>query len=158
MSGNPNWDRLYFDATSVTLEGAVMPLHGRRPPIYIDTRQLFGIPEQVARNANAPDIAAALQVLRASPERLELDEDGRARRGFSAQSLRAQGWLLEQHVAHLNALTEQGCDGYLFLVYSSDPQRASTVDRREVASWASWHQINETLFCASRHFRARPNL
>jgi len=156
--GVPSWDRLYFDASSVSLDGAAMPIVDRRAPIYVDSRQLFGLPAHASRDANLPDLAASVQVLRSAPEAFELDEDGRPRRGVSPSSIRDQGWLLEQHVAHLDELSGNACDAFLFVVYSNDARRSTAVDRREVASWASWHQLSNSLFWASRHFRARPKL
>lgn len=153
---NHNWDRMYFDATTVTFERVPMPLDERRAPIYVDTRQLFGIPTPAPRDERAPDVAVAIQVLRSAPENLELDDDGRPRRlAFTPTSLRLQGWLLEEHVQHLERLSQNACEGFLYVVYANDAQRRSAVDLREVASWASWHRPSETLWWAARHFRAR---
>lgn len=160
MIGNHSWDRLYFDATSLTLDRVPVPFEGKRPPIFIDTRQLFGLSQQAPRDANAPDVAISVQVLRTAPELLELDDDGRPRRqGFMPSSLRRQGWLLEEHVALLEAQANNvACDGYLFVVYSNEARRRSAVDLREVASWASWHRPSETFWWATRYFRARPRV
>ncbi|MFO0564194.1 MAG: hypothetical protein U0263_00955 [Polyangiaceae bacterium] len=153
---NHNWDRLYFDATTVTLERALMPLGERRAPIYVDTRQLFGIPNPAPRDASAPDVAISIQVLRAAPAELDLDDDGRPRRlAYVPTSLRHQGWLLEEHVQHLEALAQNSCEGFLFVLYSNEARRRSVVDLREVASWASWHRPLETLWWTTRHFRAK---
>jgi len=153
---NHSWDRLYYDATTVTFERVPVPLVDRRAPIYVDTRQLFGIPNPAPRDERAPDIAVAIQVLRSTPESIELDDDGRPRRlTFTPNNLRLQGWLLEEHVQHLEQLSQSACEGYLFVVYSNDSQRRSAVDLRDVASWASWHRPADTLWWATRHFRAR---
>ncbi len=154
---NHSWDRMYFDATTVTFERVPMPLDERRAPIYVDTRQLFGIPNPAPRDDRAPDIAVVIQVLRSAPENLELDDDARPRRiAFSPTSLRLQGWLLEEHVQHLEQLSQNACEGFLFVVYTNDAHRRSAVDLREVASWASWQRPTETLWWATRHFRAKP--
>jgi hypothetical protein len=157
LVGNHNWDRLYFDSTTVTLERAPIPLDGRRPPIYIDTRQLFGLPSHGTREATTPDLAISVQVLRAATDLLELDEDGKPRKqSYLPASVRLQGWLLEEHVNHLETLSASACEGFLFVVYSNDARRQTPVDAREVASWASWHRPSETLWWTSRHFRAKP--
>jgi hypothetical protein len=67
MVQNNTWDRLYFDATTLTLERALIPLEGRRPPIYVDTRQLFGLEANATRDHLAPDLAISVQVLRTAP-------------------------------------------------------------------------------------------
>jgi hypothetical protein len=153
---NHNWDRLYFDATTVTLERALVPLEGRRPPIYVDTRQLFGLGANAIRDHLAPDLALSVQVLRSAPELLELDDDGKPRKqSYGPASVKLQGWLLEEHVRHLEELSGTACDGFLFIVYSNDAQRQSPVDLREVASWATWQRSSDALWWSSRHFRAR---
>ncbi|MBK7585677.1 MAG: hypothetical protein IPI67_36510 [Myxococcales bacterium] len=150
------WDRLYFDATTATQDRAPVPLDDSRAPIHIDTRQLFGIPNPAPRDETAPDLAVAIQVLRAPPVSVELDDDGRPRRQtFMPTSVRLQGWLLEEHVRNLEQASQNACEGYLFVVYSNEARRRSAVDLREVASWASWHRPTETLWWATRHFRAR---
>ncbi len=154
--GDHAWDRMYFDATTVTHERALVPLDERRAPIFIDTRKIFGIPSPAPRDDTAPDLAIAIQVLRTAPAQLDLDDDARLRRpGFTPTALHLQGWLLEQHVLHLERLSQSACDGFLFVVYSNDARRRSAVDLREVASWASWQRPSETLWWATRHFRAR---
>ncbi|MCC6663662.1 MAG: hypothetical protein IT375_07960 [Polyangiaceae bacterium] len=154
--GDHSWDRMYFDATTVTFERAPLPLDERRAPIYVDTRKLFGIPNPAPRDAAAPDVAVVIQVLRTAPAALELDDDARPLRpGQPPTAVQLQGWLLEQHVQHLEQLSHAACDGFLFVVYSNEARRRSAVDLREVASWASWHQPSETLWWATRHFRAR---
>lgn len=157
LVGNAAWDRLIFDGSSSTLGAhALADAVGRRAPIYIDTRQLFGIAPRQQRIAGAPDVAIAIHVLRASPEIVDLDDDAVPRhQTFMPTSIRTQGWLLEEHVRQLEDITDAPCDGFLFVVYSNTARRRTAVDRREVASWASWHQPSDTLWWASRHFRAR---
>jgi hypothetical protein len=156
MVGNHNWDRLYFDATTLSFERAPMPFDGRRTPIYVDTRQIFGVPQQAVRDPAAPDLAVSIQVLRSAPEMLELDDECRPRRQtWMPVSLRSQGWLLEEHVALLQAYAEATCEGYLFVAYSNEARRRSSIDHREVASWASWHRPSDTFWWATRHFRAK---
>jgi hypothetical protein len=157
LCGNPSWDRLYFDSSSATLGGyPVAHLVTRRPPIYIDTRQLFGLTSG-ARDASAPDAAIAIQVLRSASELIDLDEDGRPRhQSWMPTNLRAQGKLLDEHVQQLEELAATGaCDGYLFVIYSNEARRRTAVDLREVASWASWQPASDTLAWSSRHFRAK---
>lgn len=154
---NHAWDRMYFDATTVTLERVPAPLDERRAPIYVDTRQLFGLANPAPRDERAPDVAVVIQVLRSAPENLELDDDGRPRRiAFTPASMRLQGWLLEEHIRHLERLSYGPCECFLFVVYSNEAHRRSVVDAREVASWASWHKPSETLWWTARHFRAKP--
>jgi hypothetical protein len=149
---NHTWDRLYFDASGLTLESAPLPFAiGRRPPIYVDTRQLLGVPTGAPRDPGAPDVAVALQVLRSAPEMLELDDDARPRRqNWTPQSVRVQGWFLEEQVRQLEELSQAACEGFLFVIYSNEAHRKSAVDLREVAS------CSETLWWAARRFRARP--
>lgn len=155
LCGNHSWDRLYFDSSSATLGGYPLAhLVTRRPPIYVDTRQLFGLTSGT-RDASAPDIAIAVQVLRSSSELIDMDDDGRPRhQAFLPTSVRAQGKLLEEHVAQLEELSQGACDGFVFVVYSNEARRRTAVDLREVASWASWQQPTDTLWWTSRHFRA----
>lgn len=155
--GDANWDRLYFDASNTSLgTGSISHVIGRRPPLYIDTRRIFGLPEHGHRAITAPDIAIAVQVLRAAPALLELDDDGRpiAQR-WMPTSLRLQGWLLDEHVSQLEELTPTPCDGFLFVIYNNEAGRRTTVDTRDIASWASWNQPSKSLWWASRHFRAK---
>lgn len=156
-SGQPRWDRLYFDASTLSVgTGAPAVMECRRPPIFVDTRRLFSIPDAAHRSALQPDLAVSIQVLRAPPVELTLDEAGRpTSQRWMPVSLAAQGHLLEQHVQELERLSGTGCDGTLWVVYSNETGRRTSVDLREVASWASWHQPVATLWWASRHFRAR---
>ena len=156
LSANNNWDRLYFDSASLTFGPlAVANAVGRRPPIYLDTRQLFGITDS-RRSAEAPDIAIAVHVLRSADEIIDVDDDGRPRhQTWMPTSMTSQGWLLEENVRQFDQLSRKGCDGFVFVVYSNAAKRSTAVDRREVASWASWKQLTETLSWASRHFRAK---
>jgi hypothetical protein len=155
LCGNRSWDRLYFDGSSATLGGyPVAHSVTRRPPIYLDTRQLYGLTSG-ARDASAPDIAVAIQVLRSASELIDFDDDGRPRhQSWMPTNIRAQGKLLEEHVEQLDELSKGACDGFLFVIYSNDARRRTAVDLREVASWASWQSAGETLWWAARHFRA----
>lgn len=157
LSGNRTWDRMHFDASSSTLGALVQPdATGRRPPLYIDTRQLLGIGGQERRTTAKPNLAVSLCVLRSCRAELELDNDGRPKtQAFLPTSIRTQGWLLEEHVRQLEELALEPCDGFLFVVYSNAARRHTAVDTREVASWASWQRPSETLWWASRHFRAK---
>lgn len=156
LSNNPVWDRLYFDCAAQAFGPlALADAVGRRPPVYLDTRQLFGVGDR-RRVPETPDVAIAVNVLRAAVENLELDEDGRPRQqAWMPTSLTSQGWLLEENVRQFEALARQGCDGYVFVLYCNQARRLTAVDRREVASWASWHVVDDTLMWASRHFRAK---
>lgn len=156
-AGQPRWDRLYFDGSSISLgSGSVSHVVGRRPPIFVDTRRLLGLPDAAPRMAATADLAVSLQVLRAPPPQLELDEDGRPRsQRWMPVSLRVQGFLLEEHVAELDRLTAQPCDGTLIVIYSNETGRRTAVDSRDIVSWASWHQPAPTFWWSSRHFRAR---
>ena len=157
LVSSPSWDRLYFDATTLTLCRAPVTFDGQRAPIYIDTRQIFGLEPQSPRDPSSPDLAVSVQVLRTGPAMLELDDDGRPRRQtYVPTNLRSQGYLLEQHVAILEGTTTNPAEGFLFVVYSNEARRRSVVDLREVASWASWNRPSETFWWATRHFRARP--
>jgi hypothetical protein len=155
---NHSWDRLYFDASSLTLETSPVPFAvGRRPPIYVDTRLLLGVPPGAPRDPSAPDVAVSVQVLRSAPEMLELDDDARPRRqNWTPNNVRVQGWFLEEHVRQLEELATAACEGFLFVIYSNEARRKSAVDLREVASWASWRESSETLWWAARRFRAKP--
>ncbi|MEB2312565.1 MAG: hypothetical protein OZ921_12160 [Sorangiineae bacterium] len=157
LANNLAWDRLIFDASSSTLGAhALADAVGRRAPIHIDTRQLFGIPQRRRRTAAEPDLAIAVHVLRSAPELVDLDDDATPRhQAYLPTNIHTQGWLLEEHVRQLDDITDEPCDGFLFVVYSNKAQRRTAVDRREVASWASWHQPSDALWWASRHFRAR---
>jgi hypothetical protein len=156
LTANPSWDGLHFDAslaTATTL--SLAEAAGRRPPIYLDTRELFGLHRQ-QRRAEAPDVACAVCVLRACDEILDMDEDCRPRhQAWMPVSIRAQGRVLEEQVRQFEEISRSACDGYLFIVYSNAAGRATAVDQRDVASWASWRQPTRTLWWASRHFRAK---
>jgi hypothetical protein len=155
LTRNYSWDRLYFDGSGATLGGYPLAhMVARRPPIYLDTRQLYGLTSG-ARDPTAPDIAVAIQVLRTASELIDLDDDGRPRhQSWMPTNIRAQGKLLEEHVEQLEELSKGACDGFLFVIYSNEARRRTAVDLREVASWASWQQASETLWWAARHFRA----
>ena len=154
-TGLEGWDRLYFDGTTTSLVCQSSLIPRQRAPLYLDTRQLLG-GAGGERTESQPDVAIALQVLRSSAELLTLDGDGRPReQAWLPTSLRAQGWLLEEHVKRLDQLATRCCDGFLFVVYYNEARRSTSVDQRQVASWASWHKPTDTLWWASRHFRAK---
>lgn len=156
LVGSSSWDRLYFDASSLLLPYVMAESLNRRAPLYIDTRQLFGIGSSRARTAAAPDVAIAIQALRSCGEIVDFDEEGQPRNtGFIPVTMREQGFMLEEHVRHLEELSHDGCDGWLFVVYSNEAGRRTPVDRREVASWATWQQPSDKMWWASRHFRVK---
>jgi hypothetical protein len=151
---NPSWDRLSFDAS----EPAPAAIAGTksRPPVFIDTRQLFGISGTSARNPGEPDLALAVHVLRSSPASVEFDENGDpSRQKWAPRSLLVEGALLEERVVQLDRLSRASCDGVLFVVYSNEARRFTSVDAREIASWASWQTPLDTLWWTVRHFRAK---
>jgi hypothetical protein len=152
--GNSTWDRLYFDASD--------PLHNTapgalsRPPLFIDTRQLFGVVGAGTRNAAEPDLALAVHVLRTSRQTLELDENGiPTQQAFLPRSLLAEGALLEERVQQLERLSHALCDGALIVIYSNDARRRTGVDTRDIASWASWQTPLDTVWWTVRYFRAK---
>jgi hypothetical protein len=157
LVGDVSWDRMVFDASSSTLGAhANADAFGRRPPIYIDTRHLFGVGASERRTTAKPNLAVSVCVLRSCRAALEVDDDGRPKnQTFLPTSVRTQGWLLEEHVRQLEELELEPCDGFLFVVYSNSARRRTAVDTREVASWASWQTPSDTLWWASRHFRAK---
>jgi hypothetical protein len=156
LISSPSWDRLYYDASSLSPAYAMADSFGRRPPIYIDTRQLFGLPSRSSRGATAPDVAIALQVLRSAQEALDLDDNGHPRHPtWLPVSIREQGWMLDEHVRQLEQLSQSACECWLFVAYSNDARRKTAVDSRVVASWASWQKPTDTLWWAARHFRAK---
>jgi hypothetical protein len=152
--GNPTWDRLYFDASdplASTASGA-----RSRPPIFVDTRQLFGVVGTETRTAAEPDLALAVHVLRTSRQTLELDENGiPTQQAFLPRSLLAEGVILEERVAQLERLSHSLSDGALLVIYSNDAHRRTAVDTRDIVSWASWQTPLDTLWWTVRHFRAK---
>jgi len=151
----PKWDRLFFDGTnSIASETTHVDGVGRRPPIYLETHQLIGRPPNVAPDSVLCDFAAAIHVLRASHELLDLDEDGRPRHQlWLPQSMLLQGARLEEQVREFEHLAERGVEGYLFALYLNQANRRTAVDSRAVASWATWGELAPGLFATSRRFR-----
>lgn len=151
----PSWDRLFFDASGETSAGS-RGVFGRRPTIWLDTHQLFGLDPADPRTPSTPDLALSVHVLRAPPAVLELDDDGRPRdREWVPSSLGVQGLLLEDEVRTFDELSRHGVESWLFIVYANEAQRTTVVDVRAVASWASWKEVSPTLRWAARHFRVK---
>jgi hypothetical protein len=152
---NPAWDRLSFDA-SQPAPGALAATNVR-PPIYVDTRQLFGVLGAAPRTPNEPDLGVAVHVLRSAPASLVLDESGAtSKQRWLPSNLLIDGALLEERVAQFDRLSRtNNCDATLFVVYSNDARRRTPVDSRDVASWASWQTPLDTLWWTARHFRAK---
>ncbi|HVU00266.1 MAG TPA: hypothetical protein VHE30_00890 [Polyangiaceae bacterium] len=152
--GNPSWDRLFFDASDPA-PGSPMTMMNR-PPIYVDTRQLFGAVASGTRSATEPDLAIAVHVLRSSRDRLDVDENGApTQQAWLPRNLLVEGAILEERVAQLERLSRTLCDGALFVLYSNEARRRTAVDTRDVASWASWQTPLDTLWWTVRHFRAK---
>jgi len=152
-TAHPTWDRLYFDATRPRADSDGLPA---RPPIFVDARQLYGSVASGTRSALEPDIALAVHVLRSSRSTLEVDENGLpTEQAWLPHNLLAEGAQLEASVEQLERLSHACCDGVLFVVYSNDARRKTAVDRREIASWASWQTPLDTLWWTVRHFRAK---
>jgi hypothetical protein len=152
--GNEAWDRLFFDASDPS--PAAIASVVSRPPIFIDTRQLFGTVGAATRNAGEPDLALAVHVLRTNRERLELDENGvPTQQAFLPRSLLVESALLEERVMQLERLARVQADGVLFVIYSNEARRRTGVDTRDIASWASWQTPLDTLWWTVRHFRAK---
>jgi hypothetical protein len=151
---NPTWDRLWFDA-SLPAPGA-LSMTSTRPPIYVDTRQLFGVLGATPRTPNEPDLGVAVHVLRSAPASLSLDENGApSNQRWLPSDLLMEGALLEERVAQFDRLSRANCDATLFVVYSNDARRRTPVGSRDVASWASWQTPLDTLWWTARHFRAK---
>ncbi|HEX4335850.1 MAG TPA: hypothetical protein VH062_08055 [Polyangiaceae bacterium] len=150
---NTSWDRLSYDA-SVAAPGAVATK--TRPPVHVDTRQLFGVTGTAPRAPTEPDLGLAVHVLRSAPASVELDDNGEpTRQRWLPSSLLADGALLEERVAQLDRFSHASCDGTLFVVYSNESRRRTAVDSRDIASWASWQTPLDTLWWTARHFRAK---
>jgi hypothetical protein len=156
-AGKPQWDRLYFDGVACTLsESTHIEAVGHSVPIYIDAHQLYGLGSRDRRDPLMPDLAISVNVLRSAHELLDLDEDGRPRhQNYLPQSMRVQGWKLEQQVQAFEQMAEQEVASFLFVVYTNQVQRQTVVEKREVASWAVWTEVDSTLWWASRFFRHR---
>jgi len=156
-SGQSRWDRLYFDGAACSLSEAThLEAVGHGVPIYVDAHRLYGMGSRDHRDSHMPDLAVAVHVLRSVHELLDMDEDGRPRhQNFIPQSMRVQGWKLEEQVRTFEQMAEQEVASFLFVVYSNQAQRQTAVEKREVASWAAWTEVDATLWCASRFFRQR---
>ncbi len=155
-AGQPHWDRLTFDGAACQLSEAThVDAVGHGVPIHIDAAQLYGLSSRDRRDANQmPDIAVAVHVLRTSHELFDLDEDGTPRhQDYLPQPMRVQGWKLEEQVHAFERLAEREVASFLFVVYSNQAQRRTIVEKREVASWAAWTEVDDTLWWASRYFR-----
>ncbi len=142
-SGQLRWDRLYFDGAACSLsESTHLEAVGHSVPIYVDAHQLYGLGSRDHRDSHMPDLAIAVHVLRSAHELLDLDEDGRPRhQNFIPQSMRVQGWKLEEQVHTFEQMAEQEVASFLFVVYSNQAQRQTVVEKRDVASWAAWTEV-----------------
>jgi hypothetical protein len=153
-TANPLWDRLYFDAAEP--DPAALAGGTARPPIFVDTRQLFGNVGAPTRGATEPDLALAVHVLRSTRQTLELDENGTPlQQAWLPRSLLVDGAQLEARVTQLERLAHASCDGVLLVIYANEARRRTGVDTREIASWASWQMPLDTLWWSVRHFRAK---
>lgn len=152
-TANPAWDRLHYDAADTGAAHAATV--AQRPPIYVDARQLYGSLTS-PRSAAEPDLALAVHVLRSIRKEVEFDENGNPT-GHSSLPLpiSVAGSLVEQRVIEFDRLSHQSCDCALLVIYSNDARRRTAIDKREVASWASWQTPLDTLWWTVRHFRAR---
>lgn len=152
-TNNPTWDRLHYDAADTGAAHAATV--AQRPPIYVDARQLYGSVSS-PRSPTEPDLALAVHVLRAVRAEIEFDENGNP---SSQQSLplpiSVAGSLVEQRVTDFDRLSHNACDCALLVIYSNDARRRTAIDKREVASWASWQTPLDTLWWTVRHFRAK---
>lgn len=155
MAQDPTWDRLFFDASS--LSTSFLPLSelsGRRPHLRVETRKLLGVRRASLEH---PDLAIELCMLRAADEIIDFDEDGHPRHHtWLPTPMDVQGRLIDESVNLLNTMSRRAAEGFLFVVYANQAQRETGVDTRSVASWASWNRVNESMSWASRHFKARP--
>ncbi len=155
-AGQPLWDRLTFDGAACQLSEAThIEAAGHGVPIFIDAAQLYGLSSRDRRDAHQmPDLALAVHVLRAAPELLDLNEDGYPRHhDYLPQNMRVQGWKLEEQVHAFELMSEREIASFLFVVYTNQAQRQTVVEKREVASWAAWTEIDATLWWTSRYFR-----
>lgn len=152
-TSNPTWDRLHYDAADTgALHAASVT---QRPPIYVDARQLYGSVSS-PRNPSEPDLALAVHVLRTVRKELEFDDEGNPGGQTSIPlPIAVAGALLEQRVAEFDRLSREICDCALLVIYWNDARRRTAIDKREVASWASWQTPLDTLWWTVRHFRAK---
>lgn len=152
---NPSWDRLYFDGATIA-PSAFAGMLGRHPPIFVDSRQLFGSAGTKSRSPSEPDLAVAVHVIRAAEESIRFDSDGNPLgQAWLPTSIRAQGFILDARVAQLERLSHQCCDCALLVIYSNESKRSTAIESREVCSWASWQKPLDTLWWTLRHFRAK---
>lgn len=152
-TANPSWDRLYYDAADTGAAHAATV--AQRPPIYVDARQLYGSVSS-PRSPAEPDLALAVHVLRSIRSEVEFDENGNPAGQTSLPlPISVAGSLLEQRVVEFDRLSHQACDCALLVIYSNDARRRTAIDKREVASWASWQTPLDTLWWTVRHFRAK---
>jgi len=152
-TANPTWDRLHYDAADTGAAHAATV--AQRPPISVDARQLYGS-VSTPRTATEPDLALAVHVVRSIRKEVEFDENGNP----SAQAslplpISVAGSLVEQRVVEFDRLSYQSCDCALLVIYSNEARRRTAIDKREVASWASWQTPLDTLWWTVRHFRAK---
>lgn len=149
-AGLGSWDRLFFNAAAASA-GAEDQLESA--PIYIDPRQLCA--GQEAASA-CIDIVVSVEVLRGCDPVVEFDPNGQPRhQRWVPRSLLSQGRVVDSRARAFEHLSEARCEGFLFVLYSNRSGRQTSVDTRQVVSWATWRQAGPTLFWASRHFRAR---
>jgi len=152
-TSNATWDRLHYDAADTGSAHAATVV--QRPPIYVDARQLYGS-VSTPRNAGEPDLALAVHVLRTVRKEVEFDENGNpAARAAIPLPIGVAGSLLEQRVTEFDRLSREACDCALLVIYSNEARRRTAIDKREVASWASWQTPLDTLWWTVRHFRAK---
>jgi hypothetical protein len=152
-TSNPSWDRLHYDAadTGAALAATVV----QRPPIYIDARQLYGSVSS-PRSPLEPDLALAVHVLRTVRAEVEFDENGNpASQPSLPLPISVTGALVEQRVLEFDRLSHNACDCALLVIYANDARRRTAIEKREVASWASWQTPLDTLWWTVRHFRAK---
>ncbi len=155
VAQDPAWDRLYFDASAASSPYLLLSeLSTRRPNLRVETRKLAGVKRASTEN---PDLAIELCVLRSADEIIDFDDDGHPRHhAWVPVSMDVQGRILEESVQMLSNLSRRSVEGFLFVVYTNAAKRETGVDTRNVASWASWAPLGDTLSWASRHFKARP--
>jgi hypothetical protein len=152
-TANPTWDRLHYDAADTGAAHAATV--AQRPPIYVDARQLYGSVSS-PRSPAEPDLALAVHVVRSIRSEVEFDENGNPAGQTSLPlPISVAGSLVEQRVIEFDRLSHQACDCALLVIYSNDARRRTAIDKREVASWASWQAPLDTLWWTVRHFRAK---
>lgn len=151
----PTWDRMSYDPLA---EGGAPwgDLEVARAPVALDVRQLLGSQPLNTRSPRWESAVVAVHVLRSAPELIDFDSEGLPRhQRWLPTGLREQGRALERRVSDFESLSEATTEAFLFVVYANFGKRTTAVERREVASWASWQKPSESLWWASRYFRAR---